>query len=527
MMEVFVFGDQSTRFAPPLKDLLLKGNSPYLTHFVEQVHVLLRKEISSLPATQRKLFPNFADIQELISKSDWNSGGPALTSALACFYHLCSFIHFYDGQGRTFPPENSRIIGLCVGSLAATAVSCSRSLSELVTAGVDAVRVALYVGLRVWRTTSLFDIPGTPSSTWSIIVPEMVLPRSSAQNQLDSFSNELGLARSSVPYISSVAHHNMTISGPPSVLESFIHRISPSPKDSLPVPIYAPYHASHLYSQDDVDEVLSLAAPAFASDSMIPLISGCSGEEFQPLDYAKLLHCCVTDMLIHPLDLTKVSQAVGRLLTDSSTNAHAILRPISSSVSSSIISALEPTLSERCAVDNSISSSATSDSSRAQQPNTSSKASKIAIVAMSGRFPDAANLGEFWDLLYQGRDVHRQIPEDRFNAELHYDATGRRKNTSKVMNGCFINEPGLFDARFFNMSPKEAEQSDPGQRMALETAYEALEMAGIVPDRTPSTQRDRVGVFYGMTSDDWREVNSGQNVDTYFIPGKLSARSSI
>ncbi|GKU21541.1 unnamed protein product [Fusarium langsethiae] len=519
VMEVFVFGDQSTRFAPPLKDLLLKGNSPYLTHFVEQVHVLLRKEISSLPATQRKLFPNFADIQELISKSDWNSGNPALTSALACFYHLCSFIHFYDGQGRTFPPENSRIVGLCIGSLAAAAVSCSRSLSELVSAGVDAVRVALYVGLRVWRTTFLFDIPDTPSTTWSIIVPETVLPRSSAQDQLDSFSNELGLARSSVPYISSVAHHNMTISGPPSVLERFVHRISSSTRDSLPVPIYAPYHASHLYSQDDVDEVLSLAVPTFASESIISLISGCSGEELQPLDYVNLLHCCVTDMLIHPLDLTKVSQAMGRLLTDSSTNTHAILRPIATSVSSSIISALEPTLAERCAVDNSIGSSATSHSSKGQQPDTSSKASKIAIVAMSGRFPDAANLSEFWDLLYQGRDVHQQIPEDRFNAELHYDATGRRKNTSKVMNGCFIKKPGFFDARFFNMSPKEAEQSDPGQRMALETAYEALEMAGIVPDRTPSTQRDRVGVFYGMTSDDWREVNSGQNVDTYFIPG--------
>ncbi|KAJ3937879.1 polyketide synthase pks12 [Colletotrichum fioriniae] len=141
---------------------------------------------------------------------------------------------------------------------------------------------------------------------------------------------------------------------------------------------------------------------------------------------------------------------------------------------------------------------------------------------MSGRFPDAANLDEFWDVLYQGRDVHRQIPEDRFDAVSHHDATGRRKNTSKVMNGCWIEEPGLFDAKFFNISPKEAEQSDPGQRLALETAYEALEMAGIVPDRTPSTQRDRVGVFYGMTSDDWREVNSGQNVDTYFIPGNCN-----
>ena len=48
-------------------------------------------------------------------------------------------------------------------------------------------------------------------------------------------------------------------------------------------------------------------------------------------------------------------------------------------------------------------------------------------------------------------------------------------------------------------------------------------MAGFVPNRTPSTQRNRVVVFYGMTSDDWREVNRGQNVDTYFIPGENRA----
>ena len=72
---------------------------------------------------------------------------------------------------------------------------------------------------------------------------------------------------------------------------------------------------------------------------------------------------------------------------------------------------------------------------------------------------------------------------------------------------------------FFNLSPREAENTDPAQRLALMSAYEAMEMAGLVPDRTPSTQRDRIGVFFGVTSDDWREVNSGQNIDTYFIPG--------
>ena len=145
--------------------------------------------------------------------------------------------------------------------------------------------------------------------------------------------------------------------------------------------------------------------------------------------------------------------------------------------------------------------------------------SKIAILGLSGRFPDAESPEEFWDLLHKGLDVHRTIPKDRFDIKTHYDPTGKKKNASQVSYGCFIENPGLLDARFFNMSPREAAQADPAQRLAITTAYEALEMAGFVSNRTPSSQRDRVGLFYGMTSDDWREVNSGQDIDTYFIPG--------
>ena len=57
----------------------------------------------------------------------------------------------------------------------------------------------------------------------------------------------------------------------------------------------------------------------------------------------------------------------------------------------------------------------------------------------------------------------------------------------------------------------------------LTTAYEAMEMAGIVPGRTPSTKADRIGTFYGQTSDDWREINAAQDIDTYFISGGVRA----
>lgn len=69
------------------------------------------------------------------------------------------------------------------------------------------------------------------------------------------------------------------------------------------------------------------------------------------------------------------------------------------------------------------------------------------------------------------------------------------------------------------MSPREAQQTDPMQRLALVTAYEALEMAGFVPGRTPSSHATRVGTYYGQASDGYREVNAGQKIGTYGIPG--------
>ncbi len=47
------------------------------------------------------------------------------------------------------------------------------------------------------------------------------------------------------------------------------------------------------------------------------------------------------------------------------------------------------------------------------------------------------------------------------------------------------------------MSPREALQTDPMQRMAITTSFEALEMSGYVPNRTPSTRPDRIVTFYG------------------------------
>lgn len=117
-------------------------------------------------------------------------------------------------------------------------------------------------------------------------------------------------------------------------------------------------------------------------------------------------------------------------------------------------------------------------------------------LVLSGRIPNAANHEIFWDLLEKGTDTHKAIPKDCFD-ETHIDPTGQRKNTSHTPYGCFIDEPGLFDPRFFRMSTREATQTDNMHRLALLTAYQVLEMSGFVPNRTSSTRLHRVGTFYG------------------------------
>lgn len=110
------------------------------------------------------------------------------------------------------------------------------------------------------------------------------------------------------------------------------------------------------------------------------------------------------------------------------------------------------------------------------------------------------------------------MPLHRFNADTHL---------SKPAYGCFLEKPGDFDARFFNMSPREALETDPGQRLSLVTAYEALESSGFVPNRTPSTRLDRVGTFNGQVTDEYKEQNMAQEVGTFFIPGSMRAFATV
>lgn len=109
------------------------------------------------------------------------------------------------------------------------------------------------------------------------------------------------------------------------------------------------------------------------------------------------------------------------------------------------------------------------------------------------------------------------------SAWSHYDALGTKRNSSLTRYGCFIDHSDLFDPEIFKLSAREAAQTDPIHRPLLMTAYESLEIAGMRHGSPASAYDFLVGTFYGQSSDDWREVNSGQEIDIFHTTGGTRA----
>jgi amino acid adenylation domain-containing protein len=115
----------------------------------------------------------------------------------------------------------------------------------------------------------------------------------------------------------------------------------------------------------------------------------------------------------------------------------------------------------------------------------------IAIVAMAGRFPGAADVEAFWDNLRAGRESIRFFSPDELDPSI---GEAERNDPGYVAARGIVEGSDLFDADFFGMSPREAELTDPQQRLFLELCWECMERAGYVPD----AQEVPVGVFGGM-----------------------------
>jgi len=126
----------------------------------------------------------------------------------------------------------------------------------------------------------------------------------------------------------------------------------------------------------------------------------------------------------------------------------------------------------------------------------------IAIVGVSGLYPKADNLDQYWDNLRQGRDCISEIPPDRWQWRDYFDTTEGAPGKTYSKWGGFISNVDKFDPLFFSISPAEAEGMDPQERLFLQTAWAVLEDAGITRRELEAWNR-QVGVFVGAMNADY------------------------
>jgi len=124
----------------------------------------------------------------------------------------------------------------------------------------------------------------------------------------------------------------------------------------------------------------------------------------------------------------------------------------------------------------------------------------IAIIGMSGRFPQARNIDEMWAILASGKDAIQEIPPDRFDWRKYYgDPLKEPGKTNCKWCGC-IDGVSEFDPQFFEIPPRDAEIIDPRQRLLLQESWNALEDAGYGQS---AIRKNRIGMFVGVEEGDY------------------------
>jgi amino acid adenylation domain-containing protein len=139
--------------------------------------------------------------------------------------------------------------------------------------------------------------------------------------------------------------------------------------------------------------------------------------------------------------------------------------------------------------------------------------SEIAIIGMAGRFPGANTIDEFWENIQGGINSIFELSDEELKAAGV--ATSLISDPNYVKAAAYLPDVAGFDAAFFGYSAKEAELTDPQQRIYLECAWEALENAGY----SPHSNDYSIGVYGGAAHNTYLFSNISKNRD--LEPGRF------
>ncbi|KAM5475832.1 putative secondary metabolism biosynthetic enzyme [Microsporum canis] len=440
-----------------------------LATFLSECTVVVKEEIAKLPDNLRNDLPPFQSIPAIAAY--YTSYGPGhgcslaagLEGVLLVALQIGMLIGHYESKGLTYtlPQPGTHLAGLSIGLFSAAAVSMSASISDLTITGPECARCAFRLGVHVERVSQLLEPRVTDGKleSWVYVVTGMGVDE--IQQELDNYNFKTANPEICKVFISAADKNSVSVTGPPSRLKrAFLSSNRLRYSKHAPLPVYSGLcHASHLYNTADVESIVRWEdpSPVTLRKVVIPVFSPQNGTHFQASNSRELLEAMVSEILTGSIYTDSLTDGIVNSLSSASQCHFLQLRM--SNIAKGVITTLQVELSQISLQEHDLINWTAEDGLAYCKP-TSVRDSKLAIVGMSCRLPGGANnLEQFWDLLMDKRDVHTTVPSDRFDLETHFDPTGVTPNSTQTPYGNFIDNPGFFDAAFFNMSPREVRQS--------------------------------------------------------------------
>src|SRR5882672_6305741 len=135
-------------------------------------------------------------------------------------------------------------------------------------------------------------------------------------------------------------------------------------------------------------------------------------------------------------------------------------------------------------------------------PRTTTDVDPIAVIGLSGRYPEAVNIDAYWHNLREGKDCVIEVPKERWDWQAYFSDDRSKSGHHYSKWGGFIAGVDEFDPLFFNISPVDAEHIDPQERLFLQHVWMAIEDAGYTRAslQVPYEQdlAGQVGVYVGV-----------------------------
>ncbi|KAI1305118.1 hypothetical protein F5Y03DRAFT_406655 [Xylaria venustula] len=509
---VLLFGDLTDDVASCVSNLYVASkNSGLLAKFLQDASDLCQIEFGNLQPCFRKEIPPFESLLDMAENHTMTDDSPVISSCAVSYFARLGQLVLRAEYDPTILSSPRILIGLCINLFPAALAATAKSATELARLSLEGF--PSYLSLVVTNHARTKQIE-QPHGSWSCMVSTQTV--ANVQSLLDKFHKEHDVPKHKRTWVGVVGRGWVTVSGPPSILKSlmtdFAEFRSLSP---MVLPVASAVHAPHLPAFDFEstakpsyiwDLPLQEGACIMATDDCVPYSARTLGEVTRKI---------IPTILQQPLMVKGTFTATAEYLKRAGSNAAvSVLGP--SAQSTSLIQTIKHA---------GVQVDLISDPKCEPEPSARSGSGGVAIVGMAARLPQADDLEQFWKLLIEGRTTHESIPPDRFTLDDFYDPTGVTKNTIMNTDGCFLSSPGDFDARLFNMSPREAMHVDPTHRLLLMTSLEALEKAGCNPEAGLSSRNRQTAVYFGQNADVWREINAERGVDVYTAPGILRAFS--